>query len=74
MEGAAFHFLNNHDTSCPCSGWQCQDSSCSNGWKEHEESFSHMNWHPWVQTLKLLKVVGIVLEETLQSAGLFHCQ
>jgi len=42
---------------------------CNNGWEEHEESFSHMN-----RDLKFILGFWDVLEETLQSAGLLHCQ
>jgi len=45
------------------SGWQSQDSSGSNCERmvirELVESFSHMNWHLWVQTLNSLKVFGV---------------
>jgi len=37
----------------------------------NEESFSHMNWHLWVQNFN--ESLWDVLEETIQSAGLLHC-
>jgi len=50
-------------------GWQSQDASYPMVGRELEESFSHMNWHLWVQTLNSLKVL---LGETLQSAQILH--
>jgi len=42
-------------------------------WVEHEESLSH-ELAPLNPDLKFTESLWDVLEETLQSAGLLHCQ